>query len=162
MPAEYREHPAKPLRRAGEDLVVLGEGEETVWFYLDADDGWEGLLARRLDGGRARICAVPVFAYGVALGDEVVVEDRDGAAVATALVREAGNTTFRVIFPRHGAPEPDERWRSLLADLERHGCWIDVYSPQLVAVSAEPRAVEDVAAYLRGREERGELAHEAG
>lgn len=160
--AEYREHPGMPLRRAGDDLVVLGEGEDTVWFYLDEEDGWEGLAARRLGGGRARVCAVPVFAYGVGLGDEVAIEDRDGAAVATTLVREAGNTTFRVIFPRHGAPEPDERWRSLLADLAHHGCWIDVYSPQLVAVSAEPAAVEQVAAYLRGREDRGELAYEAG
>lgn len=160
--AEYREHPGKPVRRAGDDLMVLGEGQETVWFYLDAEDGWEGLLARRLEGDRARVCAVPVFAYGVGLGDEVSLEERDGAPVATGLLREAGNTTFRVIFPRHGAPEPDERWRSLLADLEPHGCWIDVYSPQLVALSAEPAEVEAVASYLRVREERGELAYEAG
>lgn len=159
---EYREHPGRPLRRSGDDLVVLGEGEETVWFYLDEHDGWEGLLARRTGGDRARVCAVPVFAYGVGLGDEVACQERDGAVVATMLVREAGNTTFRVIFPRHDAPAPDERWRSLLADLERLGCWIDIYSPQLVAVSAEPAAVEEVAAYLREREARGELAFEAG
>lgn len=150
------------MRRSQGDLVVLGEGADTVWFFLDEHDGWEGLLARRIGPDRARICAVPVFAYGVGLGDEVACEERDGAVVATTLVREAGNTTFRVIFPRHGAPEPDERWRSLLTDLERHGCWIDVYSPQLVALSAEPAVVEDVAAYLRGREERGDLAFEAG
>lgn len=160
--AEYREHPGRPVRRSGADIVVLGEGDLTVWFYLDADEGWEGLAARGLDGGRARVCAVPVFAYGVGLGDEVAVEDRDGATVATGLVREAGNATFRVIFPRHNAPEPDERWRSLLDDLAAHDCWIDVYSPQLVAVSAAPPAADAVAAYLGGREERGELAFEAG
>lgn len=158
----YREHPGTPLRRDGEDLVMLGEGDETVWFFLDADDGWEGLLARRTGDGVARICAVPVFAYGVALGDEVAIEERDGAAVAIGLVREAGNATFRVIFPAADAPGPDERWRTLLADLEPHGCWIDVFSPRLVALSAEPAAVEDVSGYLRGREERGELAFEAG
>jgi hypothetical protein len=37
-----------------------------------------------------------------------------------------------------------------------------VYSPQLVAVSAEAERAEEVTGYLGEREERGELAFEAG
>lgn len=158
---DYREHPGKPVRLQGEAVAVLDAGDTTAWFYLD-EDGWEGLRARRLGPDMARVAAVPVFAYGIALGDEVRVrESAEGAVVATGVVRSAGNRTFRVVFPLQGAPEPDERWRSLLAGLAPHGCWLDVYSPTLVAVSAEPGAAGDVAAYLGAREERGELAFEA-
>ena len=158
--AEYREHPGRPVRLEDDTLVVLGEGELTLWFYLE-DEGWEGLLARRLAPDRARVCAVPVFAYGVNLGDEVRLEERHDAVVAVAPLRDAGNHTFRVMFPAHGVREPDERWRDLLSDLAPYGCWLDVYSPQLVAVSAAPSTAGDVSSYLRDREERGGLAFEA-
>lgn len=157
---EYREHPGKPMRLQSDAVVMLDAGDCTVWFYLD-QDGWEGLRGKRVAPDVARVAAVPVYAYGVALGDEVRFEEsEEGASVATGLVRSAGNRTFRVLFPLHEAPEPDERWRSLLTDLEPHGCWLDVYSPQLVAVSAEAETADGVEAYLREREERGELAFE--
>ena len=154
---EYREHPGKPLRRQGDAVVMLDAGDGVVWFQL-ADGDWEGLSALRVEPDVMRVMAVPVFAYGVGLGDEVRVRPEDGAA--TGLVRSAGNRTFRVVFPLAGAPAPDERWRSLLTALEPHGCWLDVYSPQLVAVSAEAARAAEVAAYLAAREARGELAFE--
>lgn len=157
--AEYREHPGKPVRLEAGAVTMLDAGDCTVWFYLD-EAGWEGLHARRVAEDLARVMAVPVFAYGVGLGDEVRLRAPD--SVATGLVRSAGNRTFRVVFPVQGAPDPDERWRSLLTDLEPHGCWVDVYSPQLVAVSAEAERAEQVVGYLGEREERGELAFEAG
>ena len=158
---DYREHPAKPVRLQGDDMVVLDAGDETVWFYLDAD-GWEGLHARRLAPDLARIAAVPVFAYGVGLGDEVQVRESDeGAAVATAVVRSAGNVTFRVIFPAQAGAEAADHWRSLLTGLAPYGCWLDVWSPQLVAVSAGADVAAEVAHYLTAREEGGELVFEA-
>ena len=163
---DYREHPSKPVRLEPGGMVLLDAGDCTVWFYLD-DGSWEGLAGLSVAEDVARVMAVPVFAYGIGLGDEVRVRAGDNAA--TGLVRSAGNRTFRVVFPRTGAPfprsgppEPDERWRTLLADLEPHGCWLDVYSPRLVAVSAEADRAEDVMRYLTEREERGELAFEAG
>ena len=156
---DYREHPGKPIRLESGSVAMLDAGDCTVWFSL-AEDGWEGLSAVRVGEDLARVMAVPVFAYGVGLGDEVRVRAGDNAA--EALVRSAGNRTFRVILPLQAAPDPDERWRTLLADLEPHGCWLDVYSPQLVAVSAAAEIADAVAGYLAAREERGELAFEAG
>ena len=155
---EYREHPGKPVRREGDAVVMLDAGDCVVWFQLDGGD-WEGLSAERLSSDLARVTAVPVFAYGVGLGDEVRLRPDDAAAIG--LVRSAGNRTFRVVLPASDVPEPDERWRSLLADLEPRGCWLDVYSPRLVAVSADGEHAAEVEAYLSEREARGELAYEA-
>lgn len=157
--AAYRAHPGKPMRREGDAVVMLDAGDCTVWFQL-ADGDWEGLSGLRVADDVARVMAVPVFAYGVGLADEVRMRPGDGAA--TGLLRTAGNRTFRVVFPSAGAPEPDERWRTLLADLEPHGCWLDVYSPQLVAVSVDAARAGEVEAYLGAREDRGELAFERG
>jgi hypothetical protein len=134
---------------------------------LEADDDgqprWEGLLARRLAADRVRVCAVPVFAYDVNLGDEIrVIESEEGALVAAERLRDAGSVTFRVWLPEHDGSGDDQRWRTLLRELGRYGCWLDVYSPRLIAISAGPDVAGPVADDLVARERRGDLVYETG
>ncbi len=162
--ASYREHPSRASRARGTSYVVhpgaLAE-DTTVWFPLEEDD-WEGLLAQRIAEDRVRICAVPLFAYGVNLDDEVEVTVGSDAPIAVRVVTDGGNYTFRVIFADESLAGPDERWLELVHELEPYECWFDVYNPKLLALSAPAQYVRQVGDYLKKREGRGELQYEAG
>ncbi|MCW2742235.1 MAG: hypothetical protein JWR45_2657 [Blastococcus sp.] len=166
----YLEHPSKAARWRNGSLEVhpdAAAATQTVWVAVDpAEDGdvvWEGLLARSPAEGRAVIAAVPVFAYDLNLGDQVeVVTSAEGPLVAVRPLQDAGRYTFRVWFPDWPDLEQDERWKGLQVELEPFGCWFDVYSPRLVAVSADPdeaRAVTDV---LDAGERAGRFIYETG
>jgi hypothetical protein len=170
--ARYVEHPSKVGAFRGGQMVVYPDAVRedcTVWssFEIGDEQGpgeelWEGLLARRLSPDRARICAVPVFVYDVNLGDEVAVaESEEGALLATGVVRDAGSITIRVMF--QGATKSDPNaWRALMADLEVHDCWFDVWSERVVAVAIPSDHLDIVTAYLTGRWQAGELRWEHG
>jgi hypothetical protein len=166
----YLEHPSKVARWRDGDFEVHPDAvtaTETVWVAVDpAEDGdvvWEGLLAQLPGEGRAVIAAVPVFAYDLNLGDEVeVVASEEGPLVAVRPLRDAGRFTFRVWFPDWPDLEQDERWKDLQVELERFGCWFDVYSPRLVAVSAEPQVAQAVADFLVAGERSGRFIYETG
>jgi hypothetical protein len=166
--AKYYEHPSKASRWESGRLVVLEDAEQadcTCWFLCEEEGRkrWEGLLGRRLSIDHVRVCAIPVLVYDVNLADEVVVRvNDDGALVATEIVRDAGNFTFRILFPDDAPPDPYARLLGLMVDLERLGCWFDVWSPFVVALSAPPEHAEDVADYLDEREQRGDLEYETG
>ncbi|HTN25602.1 MAG TPA: DUF4265 domain-containing protein [Solirubrobacteraceae bacterium] len=165
---EYDEHPSKAAAWRKGRFVVLPDAELedcTVWVAAEVNSStsisWEGLLARRLGDGRARMCAVPFWVYDLNLGDEVAVMDSaEGAAVVTAVVVDGGNYTFRVRF--EDAADDDVRWRDLMVDLEPFDCWFDVRSPTFVALSAPSAHAQAVADYLADREQHGELLFETG
>jgi Domain of unknown function (DUF4265) len=164
---QYVEHPSRATTLRNGEFVVLPDAlaeDCTVWFAVEPGDqdggAWEGLLARRLADDRVRICAVPHFAYDVNLGDEVSVI-ASGALVATRVVKDAGNYTFRVAFDRSDDPH-DARWRGLMVDLEPYDCWFDPRHEWLVAISVGPEHAQAVADYLGDRERRGELNYETG
>ena len=163
--ARYREHPSRASRFDGAAYVVhpgaLAE-DTTVWFPLEDEDDWEGLLAQRIAEDRVRICAVPLFVHDVNLDDVVEVTAGTDAPVAVGLVRDAGNHTFRVIFAEGPEAGPDERWRELVHELEPYECWFDVYNPAFLALSAPPQHAQEVADHLKEREDRGELEYETG
>lgn len=166
--ADYIEHPSKASRFQQGAYVVHPEAEvedSTVWLPLGMEaDGvqrWEGLLGIRLAPDTVRVCAVPVFAYDINLGDEVhVMASGEGALVATRKSRDAGNYTFRVYF--ENGRENDSLWRRLQCDLEPMDCWFDVYSQSLVAISTPPAHAQRVADYLQERQVRGDLHYETG
>jgi hypothetical protein len=168
MPS-YDEHPSKASAWRNGEFVVHPEAQAedcTVWFGRAPDArgeiAWEGLLARRLSKDRARICAVPFWAFDVNLGDEVaIVESQEGAPVAEKVVVDAGNFTFRVVF-EPPTSEDDARWQELMVDLEPYDCWFDIASQRLVALSSPPQHAHAVADYLWQRQERGELEYETG
>jgi hypothetical protein len=167
MPS-YRDHPSKATRLEEGEFVVLEDADAadcTVWIFFgrdgQGDELWEGLLSQRIAPDRARICAVPVWVYNLNLGDEVAVVESE-APVATHPVRGGGQHTYRVSFDRETGSDWDGRWRGLMADLERYGCWFDIYNAWLVALSVEHEHLAPVDEYLKQRAARGELEYEAG
>ena len=166
---QYVEHPSRAGRWRDGAFELLPEAEaatETVWISLppdpDGDPVWEGLLAVTPQPDLAVIAAVPAFAYDLNLGDEVeVVSSAEGPLIAVRPVHDAGRFTFRVLFP--DAVDPDDRsWVALQQDLEPFGCWFDVYSPQLVALSAEPEVAQAVADVLADEQRAGRWVYETG
>ena len=165
----YVEHPSKASRwRDGgfEVHPAAATANLVVWVGLEpGTDGtpqWEGLLAVPTRANRAVIAAVPAFAYDLNLGDEVdAIASAEGALVVTKIVHDAGHVTFRVwLAPT--ASEDDRRWHQLQIDLASFRCWFDVFSPRLIALSAEPGVAQDVAGWLQAAENAGTLTYEAG
>ena len=110
----------------------------------------------------AVIAAEPVFAYDLNFGDEMeVAGSAEGPLVAVRPVHDAGRFTFRVLFPDAGDPD-DRSWVALQQDLEPFGCWFDVYTPQLVAVSAEADVAQAVADVLADEQRTGRWVYETG
>jgi len=132
----------------------------TVWIALpDGDDEWEGLLGIRRPEDMAEIVGIPLFAYGINLGDVVsIIQTAGGADVVTGLTSDSGNFTFRAAFETES--HPGEHWRRLMNDLEPHGCWFDTWSETLVAISADEPHSQGVADYRASRENAAELQYE--
>ena len=164
MDDRYQEHPSRTAAlRAGEIEVHPGaeESDCVVWVELEDDEGWEGLLARRIDGRRARVCAIPFRAYDLNLDDVVGLGLSDeGALLVDGVDEDAGNFTYRVAFD--GVADGDARWHQLLSALERHEVWFDLRDSGFLAISAPPQHALAVAEELNARELRGELDYETG
>ncbi|NEK87839.1 DUF4265 domain-containing protein [Blastococcus saxobsidens] len=168
--SSFLEHPGTVGRLRGrvvEEHPDVAAATQTVWVAVypagDGEVAWEGLRARPSGEGRAVLVAVPVFAYDLALGDEVeVVATAEGPLVVVRRLQDAGRATFRVWFPDWPDLERDDRAAELQRELGRFGCWFDVYSPSLVAVSAEPDAVQAVADHLAEQERAGRFIFEPG
>src|SRR3954451_19671466 len=70
----------------------------------------------------------------------------EGADVASRVLLDRGNFTFRAFF--ESGSEPGEHWRPLMSDLEAFGCWFDTWNERLVAISTAPEHAQAVADYL--------------
>ncbi|TYP82898.1 DUF4265 domain-containing protein [Blastococcus xanthinilyticus] len=170
MSTSYLAHPGRVTRLRDGVVEVHPESAtaaQTVWVavYPGGEDevAWEGLRAHPSGEGRAVVAAVPVFAYDLHLGDEVeVVATAEGPLVAVRPLLDAGRHTYRVWFPDWPDLERDERGRELQVELARFGCWFDVYSPHLVAISAEPDVAAAVADHLDEAERAGRFIYEVG
>ena len=102
-----------------------------------------------------------MFAYDLNLGDVVrVIRSAEGAPVISELITGSCNSTFRALFERES--HVGEHWKRLMEDLEPFGCWFDVYSPQLVALSAEPEVAQAVADVLADEQRAGRWVYETG
>jgi hypothetical protein len=162
----YREHPAKVVRLDAEGQLTgyppAEAQDRTVWFSIDDTADWEGLLGQTVGPDRVAIVGIPIFVYNVNLGDEVAVtRTPESAAVATVVVRDAGNYTFRVWFERE-PPRPGEHWLALMHDLASCECWFDTWSEKLVAISASAAYAQEVADYLSKHERNNDLRYETG
>jgi hypothetical protein len=183
----YLEHPCKVSRWRGDAFEVLPDADAadvTVWFAVEpAVDGgtvWEGLLGRRTAPDRAVVAGIPVFSYDLSLGDEVELLEAEGSLVATGLVGQSGNYTYRVwlagrsvgeaveaaaapsIPEQRDALRVDERWLDLQRAMEPFGCWFDVFNPHLVAVSADAGQAPAVAGFLSEGERARRFGYEKG
>ncbi|MDO9357173.1 MAG: DUF4265 domain-containing protein [Solirubrobacteraceae bacterium] len=167
--AEIEEHPSKATTWVDGVFVVSPEADRsnvTVWVSAEAHtDGavkWELLSATKLSADRARLTSVPFFVYDLAYGDDVILEDQsEGDPVGAGVGKASGNETFRVVFD--GARADDDRWVSVMVDLEHLGCWFDIRGPGFMALSASAEHAAEVATYLAEREEdEGDLRFETG
>ena len=166
--AQYEEHPSKASAWRDGRFVVLPDAEDadcTIWFGIEpsaeSDPRWEGLLGRRLDDDRARICAVPFWVYNLNLADEVrTIRSREETLVAAEPIRDSGNYTYRVFFTSEEAD--DVSWRELQRDFERFDCWFDVRTRRLTAISYPPGNAQAVADYLMAQQQAGDLHYETG
>ena len=135
--------------------------------YAGADnDGlpagfYEELPTRRL-GENYEICAVPLFARNVALGDIVSVSpDDEGRLIVTAVVQNSGRFDYRIWFGNVPEIERSEMHRHVIAALTEMGCVMERYSSRLIGVDAPDEAIAaKVVAFLLDHEPSG-LAIEA-
>jgi hypothetical protein len=127
---------------------------------LEEPGEWEQLWARRLGPNRFELCCIPFLAYGLALGDVVETETRDGHEFLVARVAErSGRYTMRVWFLDTAvADEVAERLTGLGALLEWRGHW----SRLLAVDAANEKMTHAVAEALRPHEDAGRLHYETG
>lgn len=160
---QYKEHPAATGWFVGGRLVPLPgalDADTTVWLALPVEAGrvqvWEGLAALRMGEDRVEIRAVPVFAYDLNYGDEVsVVASAEGPLVATGIVKDGGNYTFRVWFPE-GALQ------AVVAEFGALGCLVESYSARLVGLSCGAGEAQMMADALQAGEAAGRFLYETG
>lgn len=167
--AEIEEHPSKATTWVDGVFVVSPEADRanvTVWVSADAHTSgsvkWELLSAVKLSADRARLTSVPFFVYDLNYGDDVVLEDQsEGDPVGAGVGKASGNETYRVVFP--GAGSADDRWVSVMVDLEHLGCWFDIRGPGFIAISASGEHADEVERYLEERaDDEGDLRFEPG
>lgn len=125
--------------------------------------GWEGLLTQPAEADQAIVVAIPAFIDDVNLGDRVaVVRQDEGALVATGQIADSDRFPFRAMFTEAVDAGADTRWQDLMRELEPHGCWFDVYSPELVTLSVDSEVTGAVVEYLQQGHQDGRWNFEAG
>lgn len=148
--------------------------ESPVWrdeanFLIFADlsrDGmagrWEQVWAHQLSDTEFRLCCIPFFAYGLALGDRVVTESRDGKKyVIQSAIEKSGRTTFRVWF---GNARDFEGARFSVEQYVRSQGWLFEWSSRkLLAIDIPSlKDVTDFKAFIEKSEERDGITFESG
>jgi hypothetical protein len=137
--------------------------DTSVWLALPAEEGadqiWEGLAAEWTTQHSVRLRAVPLFAYDLNYGDEVVaLASAEGPLVATARVKDSGNHTFRIWFADPtGATLPE-----VITEFGRLGCLIEGYSERPLGLSCGSVQVGIVDGALRKAERAGRFVYERG
>jgi hypothetical protein len=149
-PGDYVAVHSDPVWRARSNFVfrvpIEGEGEERHW---------EQLWWQRLSDTRFVLCCIPFFAYGLSLGDEVVVDD-NGRIVAIS--KPSGQWTYRVWF---GDVASDRRMAAL-EHITREGPIMEQSSENLLALSASAVQSRQLADVLARLESEGFLRYECG
>lgn len=154
MSSEYAVH-ENPVWRERADFIihVKLESEQT-------EKRWEQLWARQIGENRFEICCIPVFAYDLALGDEVETEPHDAKCFVVArVVKPSGRYVFRLWFGDAKHPATREE---ILQELQQMGALVEVYSHNLVGVDATAKIAQKVADALHQREQLEHLIYETG
>lgn len=137
----------------------------TVWLALPCEsDGpqvWEGLAVSRLQRvDRVRVCAIPLIAYDVNYGDELaVVASAEGPLVATGVVTNGGNYTFRVWLSGHTGWDAI---REVVTEFGGRGCLVEGYSDRLIGLTCGAAEAPAVADALAAGERQGRFLYETG
>lgn len=82
-----------PIWREKADYII---GASVPPLHKSSDDKpWEQLWARKINERNFELCCIPFFAYGLALGDEVVTNEDN---MISKVSKKSGNTTMRIWF----------------------------------------------------------------
>lgn len=83
-----------PVQRADANFLIFADISER-----DSSIEWEQLWARQLGDNKFRLCCIPFFTYGLALGDQVITEEKWGKDyVIRSRIRKSGHLAYRVWF----------------------------------------------------------------
>lgn len=91
----------------------------------------EQLWARKIDFCRFEICCIPMFAYGLALGD-VVETDHD--FLITNIYQKSGRIAIRVWINEQITQEKVEELIGKILDLD---CLVEWYSQHLLGIDCD-------------------------
>jgi hypothetical protein len=127
----------------------------------DSPRRYEQLWARKLSENRFEICCVPVFAYDLALSDEVITRtEGERLYVVDKVVKPSGRLAFRVWFGESSKPAVRDEVIERLGTL---GALFEWYSQNLLAIDAENQELAQVVAdFLKGMEDLQNLKYETG
>lgn len=141
----YLTHPS-PVWRDRADFLIQARVE----------DDREQLWSEQLSTFRFRLCCIPFFAYGMALGDEV---ETDADYLVKRVVLPSGRFVFRVSLL-----DSEEAYVDVItARLRDAGALLEFSSPRFFAVDAETSSqAKDISAWLAEREASGILMYETG
>lgn len=92
---------------------------------------WEQLWARKLDNDQYEICCIPIFAYGMALGDVVEI---DQGFMITNISQKSGHITIRVWLTEQIHKEEIEGLTEKILGL---GCLMEWYSEHLLGIDSD-------------------------
>lgn len=92
---------------------------------------WEQLWARKIDNDHYEICCIPMFAYGLALGDVVEIDQR---LMIINISQKSGRVTIRVWLKEQTPQEIREELTDKILGL---GCLLEWYSQHLLGVDSD-------------------------
>jgi len=92
---------------------------------------WEQLRARKLDNNLYEICCIPIFAYGLALGDVVEIDQK---FMIIKVSQKSGRVTIRVWLNEQISQEDREELSTKILNI---GCLLEWYSQRLLGVATD-------------------------
>jgi hypothetical protein len=92
---------------------------------------WEQLWARKIDNDHYEICCIPMFAYGLVLGDLVEIDQR---LMIINISQKSGRVTIRVWLNEQ---TPQEKREELTDKILGLGCLLEWYSQHLLGVDSD-------------------------
>ena len=120
----------------------------------------EQLWAKRLEENRFMVCCIPFFAYGIALGDEVLTAPKGKMNfIVQNVVQPSGHSTFRVWL---GSTNP-QFVPTLLRLIRQTDASIEFYSEHLFGVDSSSKEITThLVQILNKWQEDGNINYEAG
>ncbi len=155
MATEIASH-EQPACRADANFLIFADLSQD-----GMTDRWEQLWAHQLGEGEFRLCCIPFFAYGLALGDQVVTAPSgDKKYVIQSTVARSGHIAYRVWF---GDAENTDESRDRIEQYVRSKGWLSEWSSEnLLAVDIPSEQDEaDVRSFMAEHADRG-ITFESG
>jgi hypothetical protein len=94
------------------------------------DKNWEQLWARRIKNNIFELCCIPLFSYGLALGDVV---ETDESFMIVRVIKKSGSDTIRIWFDEKISAEQKDEILNVISTLD---CIQEWYSENFLGVNS--------------------------